>query len=127
MRNKLINLAVKQAQLSEHHFKIGAILARKSKIISESFNNAKKTHKIAYWNKDNPQDATIHAEIGALINVPKNISSKCDLYIARYRSSDNSICLAKPCDMCLSVIKSMMVKRVYYTISEHEYGVIDLR
>lgn len=127
MKNKLINLATKQALKSEHQFKIGAVLACKNKVISVAFNNALKTHKIAYRNKNRPQDATIHAEIGALINVPKSISSKCDLYIARYRTSNNTLGLAKPCDMCLKVIKSMKIKRVYYTISDNEYGVIDLR
>jgi len=34
--------------------------------------------------------------------------------------------LAKPCSTCMSYMKNKQVKRVYYTISPGEYGVIKL-
>ena len=46
------------------------------------------------------------------------------VYVAR-RNSDG-FALAKPCPNCEIALRSRRVKRVYYTISSNEYGVLDL-
>ncbi len=127
MRKKFLSIAKEEASKSSHQFMVGAVLVCGSSIISRGYNKPNKTHKIAYRNHSTPAFATIHAEIDALVNVSKKISKKCTLYVVRLRRSDKQITLAKPCDMCMSVIKNMEVKKVFYTIAENHYGVIDLR
>jgi hypothetical protein len=39
---------------------------------------------------------------------------------------DDSYALAKPCPVCLEIMKRFKVGRVFYTIHEDEYGVIKL-
>jgi tRNA(Arg) A34 adenosine deaminase TadA len=42
------------------------------------------------------------------------------------RRNIDGYALAKPCPNCETVLQSRRVKRVYYTISNNEYGVLDL-
>ena len=46
------------------------------------------------------------------------------VYVARVKA-DGSIGLAKPCDDCENVLRQRRVARVYYTISDDEYGVME--
>lgn len=129
MRKKFLNIAKKEALKSTHQFLVGAILVNGSNIVSKGHNKPSKTHRLVYWNhdKDHPEFARMHAEIDALINVSKTISEKCTLYVVRLRKSDNSLAIAKPCDMCMEVIKAMKIKKVIYSIEENHYGIINLR
>ena len=47
------------------------------------------------------------------------------VYVARVRR-DGGIVLARPCGTCIAIMRAHNVKRIYYTISEKEYGVIIL-
>lgn len=47
------------------------------------------------------------------------------VYVARIRLLNGEFAMAKPCFSCEKVLKSKRVKRVYYTISNNEYGVLD--
>ena len=46
------------------------------------------------------------------------------VYVARTLRSDFSVAMAKPCQACQNVLRHRGVKRVVYTISKDEYGVI---
>ena len=48
------------------------------------------------------------------------------LYVARITKS-GEMALAKPCRNCIKALKSKGCKRVYYSISDSEYGVLDLK
>ncbi len=45
------------------------------------------------------------------------------LYVARVARKDQSLQMARPCGMCQVKIKSKGIKKVYYTINDHQYGV----
>lgn len=127
MRKYFLNSAIKEALKSEHQFRVGAILVNGSKIVSRGFNKPNKTHRLAYWNhcKERQEHATTHAEIAALINVSKKISEKCILYVVRLDAKSN-LALAKPCEMCMGVIKNMKIKKVIYSIEKDHYGVLTI-
>mgnify|MGYP002641162986 CR=1 FL=1 len=129
MRKKFLTIAKKEALKSKHQFLVGAILVDGSSIVSKGFNKPHKTHRLVYWNHhhDRPEFARMHAEIDALINVSKTISEKCTLYVVRVRKCDNKLAIAKPCKMCMEVIKAMKIKKVIYSIEENHYGIIDLK
>lgn len=60
----------------------------------------------------------------------KRISSKLDpgsvVYVVRVRVGDKEFGMARPCWSCLRALHAKGVKRIYYTISQIEYGVLDL-
>jgi tRNA(Arg) A34 adenosine deaminase TadA len=70
------------------------------------------------FNKIPNRDA--HAEVKVL--------RKCDigaiLFVVRISREDGSYKIARPCPRCMATILNRRVKRVYYSISNNEYGVI---
>lgn len=48
-----------------------------------------------------------------------------DVFVAR--KNLGGFALAKPCPNCEKALRLRRVRRVYYTISDNEYGVLDLR
>lgn len=62
-----------------------------------------------------------HAEQRLLRKLDKG----SEVYVARLRS-DGSFGNAKPCKTCQRKLRIKGVSRVFYTISEHEYGCIDV-
>ena len=56
------------------------------------------------------------------------LSSKLDygatIYVARVRCDTGKFGMAKPCHDCFKALKSKKFKKIYYTISQNEYGII---
>jgi len=65
---------------------------------------------------------TAHAEVRTL----KKAGHGCTLYVAKVHKRTGEWGMAKPCNNCMTRIKNMKVRRVYYTIGPDEYGVIDV-
>ncbi len=63
-----------------------------------------------------------HAEVRTL----KKRGNISVLYVSRIAKKDGNFSLAKPCKNCMTRIRAYRVKKVYYTISNSEYGVICL-
>lgn len=61
-----------------------------------------------------------HAEA----RLARKLDKGATVFVARVAKS--GIRLARPCASCQAFLKAAEVERVYYTISETEYGVIDL-
>lgn len=47
------------------------------------------------------------------------------VYVVRIKS-DGELTLARPCKKCISAMRLRGVKRCYFSITEHEYGVLEL-
>jgi tRNA(Arg) A34 adenosine deaminase TadA len=70
--------------------------------------------------------ATHHAEIGAVLGLGREITTGSSVYVAR-TNKVNEPRLSKPCDMCLATLKFVGVGKVFYTLNEPgEYEVIKL-
>jgi tRNA(Arg) A34 adenosine deaminase TadA len=63
---------------------------------------------------------TIHAEY----RLANKLDYDAVVYVARVRICDGEFSLAKPCASCRKALKSKRVKKVYYTKSPEEYGVL---
>ena len=59
-----------------------------------------------------------HAEI----RLTKKLDFGATLYVARV-GRNGLYAMARPCECCRSVLKAFRVKKVFYTISNYEYGV----
>lgn len=110
----LSEVAIKLADTSTYgKFKLGAIIARKNKIISLG-TNSKKTHPLQRRFSSRPHlDAWQHAEINALTRVGKIDLEGADVYVAR-RLADGSIGSSRPCRGCQSALHDHGIRRMIY-------------
>lgn len=105
--------------------KVGSIAVYKHKIISSGYNSDKtdslqKKFNIYRFTEDSP--ASLHAEIRCLKPLVGNKSidfSKVALYVYReYKNGE--LAMARPCKACERLIKTLGIKKVYYT-HENKY------
>lgn len=112
--DNIIKIAIKVASLSEHHnFRIGAVIAKKNKIISMGINK-KKTHPRQVNHYTNIVGSSIHAELDAIIRAPHNLLENSTIYVARLLRN-NKIGLTKPCKSCIAIFKEYKIKTMVYT------------
>lgn len=106
---KNLHLAAKVAlkDKSKKKYYLGAVAKRQDGTIVKSHNSRTRVPV-----------ASAHAEMKVL----KKTGKKGILWVARVLA-DGSWGMAKPCKNCQGMIKNMDVLKVYYTISDGEYGV----
>lgn len=100
-------VAEKQVDLRNH--RLGAVGIRSDGALVFAYNGAAK--------EANP---SIHAEA--------RLCRKLDYYGTVFvtRRTASGFMLARPCPSCLRKLRTRRVKRVFYTVSNNEYGVISL-
>lgn len=57
-----------------------------------------------------PLHASIHAEIDAILGIPKQDLWGTSLFVYR-----NKYGLAKPCECCMKIISNTGIKKIFYT------------
>lgn len=62
-------------------------------------------------------------EVHAEVRVIKKLGKYGTIYVARVNKINNGFTMAKPCKMCETLIRSAKVNKVYYSISDSEYGI----
>ena len=102
-----MRIAIKEAEKSNHRFKLGACIARGKKILTKAHNSRKTHPKFGAGNFQ-----TLHAESYAIYKaVRQGINLKgTTLYV--YRRNNN---LAKPCSCCMGLIHKYGIKDVIYS------------
>lgn len=90
---KMVNKAIKNDEVP-----VGALIVYENKIIAKSYNKRKKSNNVL-----------MHAEIDVIIKSSKKLKDwrldKCEMYVT-----------LKPCKMCVEIIKSARIKKVYYLL-----------
>jgi deoxycytidylate deaminase len=102
-----MRIAIEESRKSKHRFKLGAVIAKRNKILSKACNIMKTHPKFGSGRYNN-----LHAEGHAIY---KAIRSGVDLsgttmYV--YRENNN---LAKPCPCCMGLIHRYGIKEVVYS------------
>jgi tRNA(Arg) A34 adenosine deaminase TadA len=102
--------AYNQALKSEMNFNHGAVLIYRGRIVGKGYNT--------YINSSYNEKNSIHAEISAIKNGLKKISTeelkKCELVIIRVNRLGE--CLnSKPCHNCENFIKKFNIKKVFHS------------
>lgn len=116
--SRLISLALKLTYQSLHKQPTGAVLALGGHPVSLGINKAWVTHpKQDHTYQEGQKASSTHAELSAIIGIPRETLSRCTLYIARRRRGDNSPGLAAPCKICRRIIREAGIKKVVYTTS----------
>lgn len=106
--NCYMELALKEAYKSykKGDVPVGAVIVKNGKIIAKAHNLKEKKH--------NP---LMHAEIVAINKASKKLKrwrlDDCELYVTM-----------EPCMMCTGAIIQSRIKKVYYSIENHDFGAL---
>jgi len=121
MRPEHLNSAIAMAQSSTSKKKVGAVLLRKSKIISTAVNLEAKSHPTQahygericreYNDYRYSEQIYLHAEINCLIRA----RSDADTIIVVRVNRQNQLRMSLPCPICMLALKEAKIKHCYYT------------
>jgi deoxycytidylate deaminase len=114
--DKRIQLAVSMALRSTSRFRLGAVLAKRRRIISTGHNNMDKSHPQMQRFCKEQYTLGLHAEVHCALGVPLADLEGAELTVARVLR-DGSIALARPCGVCREFLTSVGVRLVRYTTS----------
>jgi len=111
----LLELLIKEANKGEMYYRHSACIFNGNELISIAHNYIPNTKLNNLY--------SIHAEIAAILKMPKKIKSKKNLklYVIRLSNEDNSkLLFSKPCNNCLNTIKKKLpgIPVIYYSYSE---------
>lgn len=90
---------------------IGAVAIRKDGALVSAVNSCSQI-----------PDRHVHAEYRLALKMDQGST----VYVARVRLLNGEFAMARPCFECRKILTGKRVKRVYYTISNNEYGVLDI-
>lgn len=112
---RFIELARKIAEQSQYHqFKHGAVLVRGANIINTSCNKNGYNSFGKRFRKRDWGTATLHAEIGTILNIDRKNTIGTTMYCVRINRQGETR-LSKPCHMCESVLRHCGIKKIIYS------------
>jgi len=125
MVSRHAELAVRMAFKSSSRFRLGAVIARRSRVISCGHNHMTKTRPSPVRRKRREDELCgIHAEVDALKGLRREDTQRCHVYVARVLRS-GKLALARPCENCQEVLRIFAIRKVFYS-SEHGWREMNL-
>jgi len=116
-----------EKQTGQHFILAGAF--KKNRLVGLGFNNYNKLHpyhKFGHYKPTRDSNAnykpSLHAECHLLSRL-KHDPSEITFAIARINNKDE-VALARPCQNCEALFKRTGFRRIIYSISESEEGII---
>ena len=118
LKKGYFQLARNVSKHSTMNYKLGAVLVKK-KPISIGFNSYRCVNRSRVLRRFNAWSA--HAEIVAMYSAGASEDLKgCSMYVYR-EGAFGTPANARPCDMCMTVMKEFGIKKVYYTIDTYPF------
>ena len=116
MKNKrYIEFAKRVAEQSNYgKFRHGAVLVKGSSVRSISCNKHRHCSFGARFRREGYGEATLHAELGAILGLSRSTTQGATVYVARI-NKEGKARISKPCPMCEAAMRHVGVRRVYYT------------
>jgi cytidine deaminase len=114
---KILELAKKVSKDSNYRYKLGAVIFNSGKIIAIGNNSVKTNPRLSKIFRH----ATIHAECDAIFHCvsPQKLKG-ASIFVVRENNSGHPD-MAKPCDMCVTVMYKHGIKTAYWTIPTFPY------
>jgi tRNA(Arg) A34 adenosine deaminase TadA len=100
-------------------YKHGAVLVKGGSIINTSSNKDKFCSFGARFRNPNEGIATLHAELGCILNLDRSVTKGTTIYVVRV-NRDGKLRMSKPCSMCSTALEHVGVKKVFYSNKEGE-------
>ena len=117
--NTLVDVAVKEAVKSEYKIKLGAVIFSGNRILSTGYNEAHRSVRRLHPRFQNYK-GSVHAEVAAILKAKTCLRRK-KLLVVRYSPVTKRFLLAKPCNLCLSYISYVGIRKIYYSINEYPF------
>jgi len=114
---KYVDLAKRISFQSDYSHKHGAVLTKGANIVNVSCNKNKFSSFAKRFKKNNKDFATVHAELGTILNVERTNTDGATVYVVR-TNNQGEFRLSKPCSMCEEAMRWVGVKKVIYSTSE---------
>ena len=110
---KRVHVVASKSTMNQRH---GAIIVKNGEIVGEGCNYTAKWMCHPY---------SVHAEVAALLSVPKRNRHRkyledSTMLVIRISGKDKHCNFSAPCDNCKKEIEKYGIKRVFYSISEIE-------
>jgi tRNA(Arg) A34 adenosine deaminase TadA len=96
----------------------GALLLKGGSVINASYNKENYSSFGKRFRSPLRGHTTVHAELGCILGLSRDVTSGADLYVCRINRS-GEFRFSKPCSMCHEALKHVGVKRVYYTTNDN--------
>tara|TARA_R110002073_G_scaffold314205_2_gene486390 strand:- start:456 stop:869 length:414 start_codon:yes stop_codon:yes gene_type:complete len=113
---KYIDLAKRISYQSDFAHRHGAVLTKGANIVNVSCNKNKFSSFAKRFRKNDKNFATVHAELGSILNVERDNTEGATVYVVRI-NNQGEFRLSKPCDMCEEAMRWVGVKKVIYSTS----------
>jgi deoxycytidylate deaminase len=120
---RYLSLAKKMAECSTYgNFRHGAVLVRGGAIINFGINSEKYSSIGAKYRPEEKGVSTYHAEIKAILNIPRSQTKGAVMYVARASKGKKEDRMSKPCTMCHAILEERGVSQVFYTVDNEVIG-----
>ena len=121
-----VGLAKEHDYVDELNYHLCAVVVRGGSVVSVGFNKRNKNGFVDYVSQ---QDCTgrpyfnTHAEVAAILSVRSKIDlCGCKMYVARVKPT--GVGMARPCSACQYVCGRYGMKKLVYTVTASEWGVL---
>lgn len=116
MNKKILNffeIAARTATSKDDRrsFFLGAIGIRNDGVMVRSLNSPTEN-----------KNRMAHAEC----KLCRKLDYYAEVYVARVRMDTYKFAMARPCSACYKTLKTKKVKKIFYTINENQYGILNL-
>ncbi len=108
-RMKICSILARESNHPKH--KLGCVIVKGGRIVSSGFNRINVHNSRHNYRR---YVCSIHAEQAAIR--PNSSYDGASLYVARIGRAGNYL-LSKPCEHCLNLIKSVGIRKIFYTDS----------
>jgi len=113
--NSIVKAAKQEALKSKDRHKIGAIIFGKKVIVSKGHNCKERSVKslLPLFQK---REHSVHAEVSSIILARKSVRG-LSMLVVRV-NNQGKLRLAKPCSVCMTYIRYVKIKNVYYSTND---------
>lgn len=126
--NKIVDIAVEEANKSSYYFPMGAVIFKKNQIISVGHNQIIpiedcKTFDpqiVNIWKDKKHKIISVHAEMAALLNAERFRLNGASILVVRLNIK-KKFRVAKPCNNCLGNLIFAGIKKIHYSINQYPY------
>ena len=132
---KYLQMALKRAANHEYDpsadYHLCALIVRGGSVISVGYNRRSTNAFVEHYTDQvrgggRGYSLSTHAEMDAVAQArDKTDLTGCKIYVAR-RRMDGEIGLARPCEICQTVLWSYGIRKAYYTIDKENFGVMKI-
>lgn len=108
----ILKKAIEECELSTYKLALGAVIFKGNRILSSGHNELRSS---SISNKYKKYKNSLHAEQAAVMNINWKKLKGASILVIKLSKVQKKLSNAKPCDMCLQLLKTIGIKKIYYS------------